>query len=69
MSEDGTITVVEDERGLSAATQEEIDTLPVGPDLTQDEIDGLERSYVLFWCGTPIAYTIADRIQRSGEKR
>ncbi len=43
ISQDGSINMVQEEDGsLTVALQEDIDTLPVGPDLTQEEIDNLE---------------------------
>ena len=41
-SEDATICMTDDDGHFSAPTQEEMDTLPVGEDLTEDEIEGLE---------------------------
>lgn len=41
-SEDGAISIVWcDGEALRAPTQEDVDTLPVGPDLTDDEIESL----------------------------
>ncbi len=36
------ICMTEDENGFHATTQREMDTLPVGADLTEEEIDGLD---------------------------
>ena len=42
-SEDATICVTDDGDGtFSVPTQDEMDTLPVGDDLTPEEIDGME---------------------------
>lgn len=42
-SEDGSINIVQDEDGeFRYATQEDMDTLPVGEDLTDEEIDELD---------------------------
>ena len=41
-SEDATICMTDDDGYFSAPTQEEMDILPVGEDLTEDEIEGLE---------------------------
>ena len=41
-SEHATICMTDDDGHFSAPTQEEMDILPVGEDLTEDEIEGLE---------------------------
>ena len=41
-SEDASICMVEDLDGFHAATQSEMDSLPVGEDLTDEEIAGLD---------------------------
>lgn len=41
-SEDASICMTDDDGVFSAPTQEEMDTLPVGDDLTEEEIDGLD---------------------------
>lgn len=42
MSPDGSITMVEDDHGLHVPAQWEMDTLDVGEDLTDEEIDLLD---------------------------
>lgn len=41
-NEDGSICIVDDNGKFTVALQKDFDTLPVGPDLTPDEIESLD---------------------------
>lgn len=41
-SADASICIVDEDGSFTVATQEDMDTLPVGVDLTDEEVDGLD---------------------------